>query len=253
MEPEVISENELRRLSILEAQPELTVTRGTVATGERLTGLHVHREHVDAFYVLDGALTVEVGSDARRVVLGAGGFLAVPQGVAHGFLNDSRADTTYLNFHAPDAGFAAFIRGIRDGEAVAWDNHDVPSDGGLPADAVVVVEPGEGEALVEGNRTVVVKSELADLLVVEFIVDGARGGPPAHSHDVEVDAFYLLEGQLDATIGGEARSYGPGELASAPVGVVHTFSYPEHGVKRFLNIHAPECGFADFLRHGPRA
>lgn len=253
MEPEVIAATETRDLVILAAQPELTVTRGRMASGERLTGPHVHHDHVDAFYVLDGAVTFELGPDVTRIVVPAGGFIAIPPGVIHGFLIDSGSPASYLNLHAPDAGFAEFIRGLYDGSAVAWDSHDAPDDGGVSPDAAVVVMPGEGEALVDGNRTTVIKSDLPELFVAEFVIDGPRGGPPLHSHDVEVDSFYPLEGELLMTLADNTRLHGPGDYALAPVDVTHTFSHPGSGVTRFLNIHAPECGFANFMRHGSRS
>ncbi len=44
------------------------------------------------------------------------------------------------------------------------------------------------------------------------------------------------------------RAAGPGTLAAVPPGVRHTFAHPGAGTVRFLNIHAPDSGFADFLR-----
>ena len=126
MEPEVIWSNEDGELVILASEPQLTVARGRFATGQRPSGGHVHLEHVDMFYVLEGALTFELGSDAERVVVEAGGSIAIQPGVVHAFLNDSGADATCLNVHAPDGGFAEFMRGMRDGVAVEWDSHPAP-------------------------------------------------------------------------------------------------------------------------------
>jgi len=49
-----------------------------------------------------------------------------------------RSTRRWLTIHAPDGGFAAFMRAIRDGHAVMWDIADVPPDGGLPANEVIV-------------------------------------------------------------------------------------------------------------------
>lgn len=126
MEPEVIWSSDGGELVLLISEPLLTVTRGRFATGQRPGGRHVHLEHIDMFYVLEGALTFEVGPDAERVVVEAGGSIAIQPGVAHVFLNDSGADATCLNIHAPDGGFAEFMRGMRDGVAVEWDHQPVP-------------------------------------------------------------------------------------------------------------------------------
>lgn len=123
VEPEIIWSNDDSELVILASEPQLTVVRGRFAPGQAPAGQHVHHEHVDSFYLLKGALTFEIGPDAERVVVEAGSSIAIPPGVAHGFLNDSEANAICLNIHAPDAGFAAFMRGVRDGVAVEWDQH----------------------------------------------------------------------------------------------------------------------------------
>lgn len=62
----------------------------------------------------------------------------VPPLVVHGFRNGSDAEVRYLNFHAPGQGFADFMRGLRDGRKIAWDEGPPLPDGGRPAtDAVV--------------------------------------------------------------------------------------------------------------------
>jgi quercetin dioxygenase-like cupin family protein len=132
---EPISERERRRLVILYAQPELTVTWTRHAPGEAGTQLHIHHEHVDAFYVLDGELTLRLGPAGDPLKLGAGGFVAVPPYVVHAFRNESDADVSWLNFHAPDKGFADYLRGV-----AGFDDDEPPPDGGRPrADAIIAV------------------------------------------------------------------------------------------------------------------
>ena len=59
--------------------------------GERGAEPHVHREHTDAFYVLEGELTFRIGPDLEPVTAPAGTFVAVPPNVIHGFDNDGYA------------------------------------------------------------------------------------------------------------------------------------------------------------------
>jgi quercetin dioxygenase-like cupin family protein len=120
---EVITRRERREVLLLGARPELTVTWSRYAGGEAGPDLHVHRLHVDAFYVLSGELAF--GVDGERRVVAAGEYLAVPPGVPHAFSNESDADACWLNFHAPDSGFAEYMRGARDGRAVEWDSFEV--------------------------------------------------------------------------------------------------------------------------------
>ena len=58
----------------------------------------------------------------------------------------------------------------------------------------------------------------------------------------------MLDGELEMTVGDGRHPAGPGTLASVPPNVWHTFGHPGDGTVRFLNIHAPDGGFADFLR-----
>jgi hypothetical protein len=55
--PEIITNREGRELRLLVAEPGLSVTWSRYAAGERGADLHVHREHIDAFYVIAGELT----------------------------------------------------------------------------------------------------------------------------------------------------------------------------------------------------
>jgi quercetin dioxygenase-like cupin family protein len=58
----------------------------------------------------------------------------------------------------------------------------------------------------------------------------------------------VLGGELKVTLGDEAHRAGEGALASIPQGVSHTFAHAGSGPARFLNVHAPDAGFAEFLR-----
>ncbi len=143
-EGETISDDAERTVLLLADTEHVTVTYSRYAAGERGPDPHVHHEHTDAFYVLEGALVFVVGLVLQRVEAPAGTYVSVPPGVVHAFWNESEADAKFLNHHAPDAGFAAFMRGARDGVAVLWDSFPAPADGGAAADGVVVVAAGAG-------------------------------------------------------------------------------------------------------------
>ena len=132
---EAILRGEKREISILIASDDVTVTHARYAAGEQVAGPHIHHEHIDAFYVLEGELTFQLGRDAETITVSAGGFVAVPPGVAHAFRTSSDRDASWLTIHAPDGGFAAFMRGIRDGVEVEWDIAAVPAD--ADADALL--------------------------------------------------------------------------------------------------------------------
>ena len=139
---EPILRREKREISILVARKEVTITHARYAAGEQVAGPHVHHEHTDAFYVLEGELTFEIGREAKTITLSSGGFVAVPPGVAHSLRNGSDRAARWLTIHAPDGGFAAFMRGVRDGIKVEWDISTVGAGVGLPA-SQALISPGE--------------------------------------------------------------------------------------------------------------
>jgi quercetin dioxygenase-like cupin family protein len=139
---EVILRSEKREISILVACDDLTITRARYAAGEPVTGPHIHHEHTDAFYVLEGDLTFEIGHERETVTISAGGFVAVPPGVAHSFRTVGDRPARWLTIHAHDGGFAAFMRGVRDGVQVKWDISPPPAGGGLSASEAIVSRGG---------------------------------------------------------------------------------------------------------------
>jgi hypothetical protein len=62
----------------------------------------------------------------------------VPPELAHSFRTGSDRPASWLTIHTPDGGFAAFMRGLRDGVTVEWDISAVPADGGLSVGEAIV-------------------------------------------------------------------------------------------------------------------
>jgi len=139
---ETITEREAREVILLVARDELSVTWSRYGPGERGPDPHVHREHTDSFYVLEGELAFTLGPEREQVTAPAGCFVAVPPNLVHSFVNDGGTDARFLNVHTPDGGFAAFMRGRRDGRDVSFDSFDPPADGGRPAAEATVGRPG---------------------------------------------------------------------------------------------------------------
>jgi quercetin dioxygenase-like cupin family protein len=137
---EPILRSDSSEISLLVADEDLSLTYASRAAGERVTDPHVH-QHAEAFYVLEGELAFEVGAERETITLGAGGFVAAPPGIAHSYGTAGTRPARWLIIHASDGGFAAFMRGIRDGVKVEWDIAPVPLDGGLPADHAIVSRP----------------------------------------------------------------------------------------------------------------
>lgn len=126
---EVLGDAPDRRVELLCDDPALHVTWSRFAAGRDGADLHVHHTHTDFFYVLHGEFTLRLGLEDEQVVAPAHTLVQLPPMVVHGFRNASAADVRFLNLHAPGAGFADYMRGIRDGRPVAFDQHDPPADG----------------------------------------------------------------------------------------------------------------------------
>ncbi len=70
---------------------------------------------------------------------------------------------TYANrVHAPDSGFADFVRGSCDGAHIDWDIAPVPTEGGLPAGRVVVSRPPQVEPATTGREGLLPRKEVVD-------------------------------------------------------------------------------------------
>ena len=67
---------------------------------------HIHRNHEESFYVLEGELTMRVGP--RTIIAPAGSFLVVPRGVVHQPSNPAPHPTRVLLIFSP-AGMDGFF------------------------------------------------------------------------------------------------------------------------------------------------
>src|SRR5918997_27571 len=81
--------------------PRFTFGIIDIAPG-RVLEAHRHEDEDDAFYILEGTMTFDLGDEQVRA--GPGTFVLVPPGVEHGFHNETDAPVRMLNLHAP-AGF----------------------------------------------------------------------------------------------------------------------------------------------------
>jgi quercetin dioxygenase-like cupin family protein len=111
----------------------------------------------------------------------------------------------------------------------------------------IVSGPDDGERFERDNRTITIKIDLPQLSVLEIAFDSTFEVPP-HSHDDHTDAFYVLEGEVEFTVGEEMVRAGPGTLLAAPPEARHGFRCAGPGPARVLNFHAPDAGFTDSIR-----
>ena len=67
---------------------------------------HIHDHMTEAFYILDGELRVQLGSE--RIAAPAGAFVSIPPGVPHTLANDTLEPVTFLLFLSP-GGFENYF------------------------------------------------------------------------------------------------------------------------------------------------
>jgi mannose-6-phosphate isomerase-like protein (cupin superfamily) len=244
---EIVGDSADRRVEILSDDETLHSTWSRFAAGRDGADLHVHRQHTDMFYVLEGELTVRLGTEGETAAVPAGTLARVPPLVVHGFRNASSAEMRYLNFHAPGRGFADYLRSIRDGAPITYDQHPPPDNGGRPTrDAVV----GGAATVADG---VDLLADVDEVGIAEIRSEPGAPAPPAHLHRKHVESFYVLEGALTFTVNGSEIHAGVGTWVQIPAGVAHAFAPSGEGPARFLDVHTPSRGFGAFVRALHRA
>ncbi len=241
---ETISDSEARNVLILLDDPQLVMTWTRYEPGERGPDPHVHRKHSDGFYIVEGEIEFGLGPGGEHVVQApAGSVVIAPPNVVHTFANESDARAVYLNFHAPNGGFADFLRALRDDREFKWDSWDEPADGGRPVIDAVVCLPGEGERFERGDRTITILADSPELSLLELAVTPGWEGVDPHTHDDHLDGFFVLDGEIGFLAGPAPE----GAVMAAPLGVQHGIHRPTDDTK-LLNFHAPDTGFASRIR-----
>lgn len=215
-------------LAILGAHENIVVSEIALGPHGDGPGAHVHHHHSDAFYVLEGELTVRLGDGERP--LAAGGFVRIPPNVVHTVRNASGAPVRMLNIHAPGMGFDDYVRAGIEGDHEArarFDQHPPPEDGGRPAEDAAVFEPGESD---DAGGAFSLRE-----------VTAAPGDPTAaaEARRTAAEGLYVLEGTLWLHIGDATVAAGPGTFVLMPPGTAHTFSNPGLEPARFVSLTAP--------------
>jgi quercetin dioxygenase-like cupin family protein len=220
---EVIGDAPDRRVEMLSDVDPLHATWSRYGPRRAGANLHIHHRHSDLFYVLEGELTVKLGPDGDETVAPAGSLARVPPLVVHGFRNGSDAEVRYLNFHTPGEGFADYMRGLSD-----FDQDEPPADGGRPASEAPITSGGD---------------PLCD--VEEIAVAELTGAADAHVHHEHVESLYVLEGELELTVGGREIRAAAGTWLQVPAGAAHAVA----GGGRYLDVHTPGFGLGGRDQH----
>ena len=218
--------------------PQIDWLEWSLPPGKTGARPHTHAAHTDVFYVLAGEIEMRLGGETVR--LPAGSCVAAPPPLLHGFRNPGATEARYLNVHAP-GGWASGRRRLEPEEFDTF----VGADTGTTRVRGIITGPGDGDPLRKEHRLALVKVQLPELDVLEYFVDDEYDGAGKHVHVRHADCFHVLEGELEVTAGGNTIRARPGTAVVVPPGVEHAFT--SVGRARFLNVHAPSCGFVEYL------
>jgi quercetin dioxygenase-like cupin family protein len=148
--------------------------------------------------------------------------------------------------HAPGQGFATYMRALRDGRRLTYDQEPPPATGTRPSTDAVM---GGAEVLADGPALrVTLLADAAEIAVVEVTSDPGGPSPPRHLHPAHVESFYVLEGELTLLTGDRELRAEAGSWVQVPVGLPHTVAFSGAAPVRFLNVHTPGSGLGAFLR-----
>jgi len=181
---------------------------------------HRH-EHDEAFYVLAGAVSVEMGGEL--LVAGMHRCVFVPGGETHAVANLGRETARWLTICTPPpAGEMVVGRGTWDGAARPVDD--------LPGRVKVLVRGRDGRGRVA---------------IMDNVIERGHEGPPLHHHPFD-EAFYVIDGVLTFRLDDHDVTCRAGELAFAPGGTPHTFANGGDRDGRLLIVCVP-AGFERYF------
>ena len=227
---------------------------------------HVH-SYEEALYVLEGVLIFETAGRVHRLV--AGDYALNPIGVPHGigatpdqrvrWLSVNTPPRRPLDARVPDTIFArtppdtaallAAAEPLGPGDPL---RRNVGHYDGTPpqAEALAVTDPARGRAPQGMDVALLAYSGISVKMLVDrafgadyltmFTVDyEVGGGAQAHDHPFE-EAYVFLAGTVQAELDGKPYTFGPGDVAFAPVGSIHGFWNEGPDRVRWIETQAPQ-------------
>ncbi|MPZ60812.1 MAG: cupin domain-containing protein [Propionibacteriales bacterium] len=211
----------------------------------------------ECVYVLDGTVVLTTPEGDRA--LGPGDYGLIPIGLPHAWRNDGDEPARWARMLAPQprsryAGDAIAVPTLPAGSAAAVDVRDPRNrlfghielenmDVGKQSQDLLAASASMRTALLVYSGITVkmmVDSDLGaqhtTMFMVHYDPDGVAG---PHDHPFE-ETYLFLEGRVEAEFDGERYELGPGDVAFAGVGCVHSFRNLGHGPLRWLETQAPQ-------------
>jgi quercetin dioxygenase-like cupin family protein len=222
---------------------------------------HLH-SFEESVYVLSGHPVIRLDERSIRLRPGSGG--VVPVGVPHAWVGDDEGLATWIEMTAPrrrddtEPPDTFFVDAPPLRSPVPLDVRDPrsrhlfqPVDGQLD-DEARTRGASVDEAAISGSMAtallaysgIAVKmlvdqrlgAHLHTMFLVEYEPDGV-----AHPHDHPFEeAYFMLEGEIDALVDGEALTLGPGDALWTGVGCIHGFRNTSGTRVRWLETSSPQ-------------
>jgi quercetin dioxygenase-like cupin family protein len=220
------------------------------------TPAHVHSFEESA-YVLGGAVALDTTEGTVRLVDGDYGL--VPIGRPHAWRNDGAEPARWALMQAPVprarladdtivvpplTTTAPTPVDVRDPRTRSF-GHIEPSNMDVDKqtqDRLAVSASMRTALLVYSGITVKMMvdsdlgAQLSTMFMVQYVPEGVAG---PHDHPFE-ETYLFLAGEVEATFDGERHRLGPGDVAWAGVGCVHSFRNVGTGLVRWLETQAPQ-------------
>jgi quercetin dioxygenase-like cupin family protein len=211
----------------------------------------------ESAYVLEGEVVLQTADGATR--LRPGDYALVPVGVAHAWRNEGSAPARWADMLAPlprgdHAGDTLAVPELTATSAVPVDVRDArvrrfghvdPAnlDPTRQSQGLLSVSASMRTALLVYSGIAVkmmVDTDLGAVLSTMFMVQYEPAGVAgAHDHPFE-ETYLFLEGRAVATFDSVEYELGPGDVAFAGVGCVHSFRNAGTGPLRWLETQAPQ-------------
>ena len=208
---------------------------------------HVH-SYEEGFYILSGHPILAI--ETRCYALAHGDYGVLKVGTEHGWRNAGTEPVRWLQMAAPQPKPAGRERDtffLKDGEARV---ETPPLDSVVPGDLLGHFDarqiPSAREGLIAGGglQGVFLKWMIDEkfgarhhrMLFIEYQPGVSIG---LHDHTFE-EAYFILSGQVDATLDGRTYCAGPGHVLWTGVGCVHAFANNGREPVRWLETFSPQ-------------
>jgi len=210
---------------------------------------HVH-SFEEGFYVLEGEAIVAIGDSAVR--LRAGDYGALKVGTVHGWRNAGNSRLRWLQMQAPQPkpGGAERDTFFPKGGLVP-ERASPPTEGAPPAGAILgrfdasnIPPVHERQNVLKGLEGVFLKWLIDEnvgaahhrLLFIEYQPGVGIG---LHDHTFE-EGYFILSGEVEATMDGNVYRAKPGNVLWTGVGCVHAFRNVSAAPVLWLETFAPQ-------------